>query len=179
MNVKERISGFKALLESHKSNSFHLAEADGSYRLWRDLSAEGRLEKIVWDAAYFDVPFEQFAEAVRESVDSAAIGDAALRLAMRSGRELHHLERLFPDNGQTGPAPLVERVRELLDAEYFAHESDEMLTCGKLAALFEEMRADYAAARREDAHQYGSGTIVDEKTIASATEKNKDKEIER
>ena len=82
MDEKHRLSGFRALLESHKTNTCHLAEADGSYRLWRDLSAEAKLKSIVRDAAYYDVPFVPFVEAVRESVDAAVIEEAAaLRLA--------------------------------------------------------------------------------------------------
>ena len=181
MDEKQRRSGFKALLESHKTDSYHLIDTDGEFRLWRDLSAEGRIESIARDAAYYDVPFEQFGQAVRESVDSTAIEEAALRLAMRSRRELHDLENLLPDDGLTDPPPLVERVRELLEAESPVHEHEEMLTCEKLAALFEEMRADEAAAKREDAHWYGKKTreqLLDGKTEGTA-KIGKDKGIER
>jgi hypothetical protein len=168
------------LLESHKSNSSHLADADGSYRLWQDLSVDGKLENIVQDAAFYGVPYEPFAEAVRESVDSATIEKAALRLALRSERELHDLVSLFPDDGQTGPPrPLVERVRELLNLESIEHENDEVLSCGKLAALFKEMREDEAAAKREDAHWYGNQKSLDEKTNAPPAEKDKAKDHER
>jgi hypothetical protein len=145
------------------------------------VSLEGRIESIARDAVYYNVPFEQFAQAVRESVDSTAIEEAALRLAMRSWRELQDLEKLFPDDGLTEPPPLVERVRELRDAVSPAQEYEEMLTCEKLAALFEEMRADYAAGKREDAHWYGKETrqqLLDGKTEAAA-EMGKDKGIER
>ena len=183
MDEKHRLSGFKALLESHKTDSYQLVDSDGDFRLWRDLSAEGRLEYIVKDAAFYDVPFEQFARAVRESVEPAAIEEAALRLAMRSGRELYDLEKLFPDDGRTEPPPpLVERVSDLLNADSPEHEDEEVLTCEKLAALFKEIRADEAAGKREDAHWHGKEafqTILDGKTNAPATEKSKDKEIER
>src|SRR6202034_625542 len=98
------------------------------FRLWQDLSAEGRLEIIARDAAWYDVPFEELAQAGRESIDTAAIEDAALRLAMHSTRELHDLESLFPDDGRLKPPPpLVERVSELLNAapEY---EDEQILT---------------------------------------------------
>jgi hypothetical protein len=181
MDEKRRRSGFKALLESHKTDSYHLIDSDGEFRLWQEMSAEGRIESIARDAAFYDVRFEQFAQAVRESVDSAAIEEAALRLAMRSGRELHDLENLFPNNGLTEPPPLVERVRELLDLVCPAREYEEMLTCEKLAALFKEMRADEAAAKREDAHWYGKETgeqLLDGNTEAGA-KIVKDKGIER
>jgi hypothetical protein len=48
--------------------------------------------------------------------------------------------------------PLVERVRELPNAESSEQENEEMPTGEKLVALFKEMQADYAAAKREDAH---------------------------
>jgi hypothetical protein len=182
MDEKDRVSGFKALLESHKTNSCHLAETDGSYRLWRNLSAEGRLESVARDAAYYDVPFEQFAQAARESVDNAAVEEAALRLAMRSGRELHDLEQLFPDDGRTEPPPpLVERVRELLNAESSEREIEVMLTAEEQSALFKEMREDEAARKREDAHGHGREAfekILDGKTKLPA-EKGNDQGIER
>jgi hypothetical protein len=183
MDEKHRVSGFKALLESHKKNSYHLIDPDGSFRLWRELSAEARLENIVRDAAFYDVPFEQFAEAVRESVDPAAIEEAALRLALRSGKELHDLEALFPDDGRTEPPPpLVERLSELLKAESPEHENEAVLTVEKLAALFKEMREDEAAGKREDAHRYCKEDLqklLDGKTKAPAAEKGKDRGMER
>jgi hypothetical protein len=183
VNDKQRLAGFKALLASEQTNSFYLEEPDGSFRLWRDLSAEGRLEYIARDAALYDVPFEQFAEAVRESVNSAAIEEGALRLAMRSVKELHDLEKLFPDDGRTEPPPpLVERVSELLNNAESQNEDPAWLTAEEAAALFKEMRADYAAAKREDAHSDPKETfqkILDGKAEAPAAEKGKDKGIER
>jgi hypothetical protein len=58
----------------------------------------------------------------------------------------------------------------------------ESYTAEELAALFKEMREDYAAAKREDAHWYGREAfqdIVDGKTKPPAAEKTKDKGIER
>jgi hypothetical protein len=182
MDEKHRLSGFKALLASHKTNDFYLEERDGGFQLWRDLSAEARLEYIVKDAAFYDVPFEQFAEAVRESVDHAAIEEAALRLAMRSGRELYDLKALFPDDGRTEPPPLVERVSELLNSEILEHEMEGALSVEKLAALFQEMREDESAGKHKDAHRYGKESfqkILDGKAETPAPEKGKDKGIER
>jgi hypothetical protein len=184
MDEKHRLAGFKALLESHKKNSYHLIEPDGSLRLWRDMSAEGRLESITRDAAFYDVPFEHFAQAVRESIDKTAVEEAALRLAMRSGRELHDLDALFPDDGRTEPPPpLVERVSELLDAASSERDNAAVLTAEERAALFKEIRADEAAGqKREDAHWYGKESfqkILDGKSQAPAAEKAKDKGIER
>ena len=182
MDEKHRVSGFKALLESYKTNSCHLMDPNGDFRLWRELSAEGKLEHIVRDAAYYDLSFEPFAQAVRESVDIAAIEEAALRLAFRSGRELHDLEKLFPDDGRTEPSPpLVERVAELLETQSPGHENEAVLSCEKLAALFKEIRADEAAGKREDAHRYRKETLQktpDVRTEAPV-EKGPDKDIER
>jgi hypothetical protein len=53
----------------------------------------------------------------------------------------------------------------------------ESYTAEELAALFKEMRADEAAAKREDAHWYGKEAfknILDGKTKAPAVEKDKD-----
>jgi len=183
MDKKHRLSGFRALLEYHKTNSCHLEETDGSHRLWRELSAEAKLDYLTRDAAWYDVPFEEFAQAVRESIPNDVIQEAALRLAFRSGRQLHDLENLFPDDGRNESAPpLVERVNELLHAHSPEQEDDEVLNCEKLAALFKEMRADEAAAKREDAHGHGkqaSRKTLDAKTGAAAVEKGKDKDIER
>jgi hypothetical protein len=171
MDEKHRITGFKALLESHKSNFSHLEDRDGSFRLWRYLSPEAKLENIVRDAANYDVPFEPFAEAVRESVDGSAIEEAALRPAMRSGRELHDLAMLLTDDGHTWPPPLAERLSELLNAQSSDHENEGLLTGEELAALREEIQADEAARKREDAHWYGKE--------APAVENSQDRDIER
>jgi hypothetical protein len=160
-----------------------MQETDGSFHLWRDLSDEARLDHIVRDAAFYDVPFKQFTEAARESIDSGAIEEAALRLAMRSGRELFDLEKLFPDDGRTEPSPpLIERVSELLTAKSREQENDAGPTREGLTALFKEIRADEAATKREDAHWYGKEAlekILDGKKKDPALEKGKDKDFER
>jgi hypothetical protein len=183
MDMKHRLAGFKALLESHKTNSYHLIDPEGEFRLWQDLSAEGRLDIIARDAAYYDVPFEQFAEAARAAVDRGAMEEAALRLAVRSGRELHDLEQLFPDDGRTEPPPpLVERVSELLNAVSPEPENEVWLTAKEQTALFKEMRADEAAGKREEANwlaREAFETILDRRAEALAVEKGKDKGIER
>ena len=58
----------------------------------------------------------------------------------------------------------------------------ESYTAEELAALFKEIRADEAAAKREDAHWYGRETfqeILNGKMKAPAVEKGKDNGIER
>jgi hypothetical protein len=127
VDEKQRVSGFKAILRSHKANSYLMTETDGSFELWQDLSSPGRLEHIARDAAMYDVPFEPFAEAVRESIDRTALEDATLRLVLRNARELHDLEMLVPDDERTEPTPLVDRVKELLDAPEPVIEFERLL----------------------------------------------------
>ncbi len=58
----------------------------------------------------------------------------------------------------------------------------ESYTAEELAALFKEIRADEAAAKREDAHWYEKEAfkkILDGKTKAVAVEMGKDKGMER
>jgi hypothetical protein len=183
MNESDRIDVFKALLSSRKTNSFCMSDWDEELRLWQDLSPEGRMGIIARDAAFYDVPFEHFAEAARESIDSSAMEEAALRLAMSSGRELHDLERLFPDDGRIeSPPPLVERVRELLNAVPPEPENEGWPTAKEQTALFEEMQADAAAGKREDAHGHVKEAferILDRKAEVPAVVKGKDKGIER
>ncbi len=127
MDEKQRVSGFKAILQSHKTNSYRLAEPDGSFELWQDLSSQGRLEQIARDAATYDVPFELFAEAVRDSIEKPTLEDATFRLVLRYERELHDLEMLVPDDGQTGAMPLVRRVCDILLANEPTIEFDRLL----------------------------------------------------
>ncbi len=96
---------------------------------------------------------------------------------------VHKLENLFPDDGRTEPPPpLVERIRELLNAASPEHQDETWLTADEQAALFREMRADEAAAKREDAHGHGTVTLQDlrdDKTKTPSAEKGKDRGIEK
>ena len=67
MKNKDRLDGFKALLADHINSNSYYEETDGTHRAWRELSAEGKLAYVARDAAYYDVPFEHFAEALRET----------------------------------------------------------------------------------------------------------------
>jgi hypothetical protein len=173
MNERDRLAGFKALLKSLKKHFSHLEEPDGSFHL-RDLSTEGRLEIIASHSWYYDVTFEQFAEAVRESVDTADIEAGALRMATRNSKELHE--------GRTEPPPsLLERVSELLNADP-EHVNATGLTAAEQFELMKEFWADEAAAKREDAHYYGKVTLQemrDEQTTSPVAEKGKARGIER
>lgn len=119
MTDEHRLAGFEALVESGKNGGYFIEDADGSFRTWQEMSPEGKLEHIARDAAYYDVPFEPFAEAIRDvlsDLSPAAREEAALRLVLRSVKELHGLEKLLPDEGRTEPPPpLIERCQELLD----------------------------------------------------------------
>jgi len=119
MNKKQRLAGFDALLESRRNSSHYYEESDGSWRQWHELSAEGKTGYIASDAALYDVPFERFAQAVRDAVgEQPALvrEDAYLRLALSNQRELHELERLLPpDHTGTESVPLLARFKEVLD----------------------------------------------------------------
>jgi hypothetical protein len=87
MDDKQRLSGFKALVASDKSNGYGMEDADGEYRPWKDLSAEGKLRQLAGNAAYYDIPFEPFAQEVRATLGhlrAAAREEAALRLALHN-----------------------------------------------------------------------------------------------
>ena len=103
-----------------------------------------------------------------------------LRLAMRSSRELYELEKLLPDDGRLEPSPpLVERVNELLNAKSFEHEN--WLTHEEQTALFDEMRADAAAAKSRERCPAGITLqeLLEEKTKSPAVRKGRDRDIER
>ncbi len=116
--MRWRLDGFKALVEDAKNASYFMEEVDGSFRPWRELSAEAKLEHVARDAAFYDVPFEAFAEAVPDVLGDlrpAAREESMLRLVLRSVRELHGLEKLLPDDGRLEPPPpLIERFQEML-----------------------------------------------------------------
>ena len=59
---------------------------------------------IVRDAAYYAVPFEHYAQAVRESLDDAAIEKAALRLLSLP---------MFPNLTPEAQRTVVEQLRQV------------------------------------------------------------------
>ena len=197
------IAGFKAMVEDRKNSpdNYVFEEMDGDDSPWAELSAAAKLQYITRDAVISGVPFESFAEAVREA--NSDVGEAALRVVLDGQKELHAIAKLFPDDGRTEPTPLVERVKEVLDYASAleaqeqerlqdgeklpegmggAKASDDILREGRqmpgedisqeeeplrqlhghdtLAGLLEEIRADEAAAKREDAHGYGYGKAI-------------------
>jgi hypothetical protein len=119
MAKKQTPDGFDTLLADHKKSTHHFEEADGTHRLWKELSAEGKLAYIARDAALYDVPFDRFAQAVRDVLGgqpAAVREEAALRLALSNERQLHALAALLPpERSGTESTPLVERFKEVLD----------------------------------------------------------------
>jgi hypothetical protein len=85
------------------------------------------------------------------------------------------------DRGDVIVAPDGKPYR--VEENFFKEISAEQGKLGKATrALFEEIRADEAAAKREDAHWYGKLTYretLDEKAVTPAAEKGKDQGIER
>ena len=65
------------------------------------------------DAARNDVPFEAFAEVVKDTIGDRV--DAALRVVLDGQKELHAIAELLPDDGRIESPPLVEQVKDVLD----------------------------------------------------------------
>src|SRR5437667_160539 len=116
---QHRVEGFHALLVDHQNSGHAFEETDGSWRQWRELSARGRLSSITADAAWYEVPFESFAAAVRDVLSgqpAAVREEAALGLLYSYARELHGLAQMLPDYpGTNFPPPLTERFEHLLE----------------------------------------------------------------
>lgn len=123
MTEEHRLAGFKALVESGKNGGYLMEDVDGSLRSWQEMSVEGKVDHIARDAAYYDVPFETFAEAVRDALHDlpgVAREEAALRIELHGAVELHGLAKLLPDDGRTESTPLIERFQELLGKKSLA-----------------------------------------------------------
>src|ERR1700722_11959106 len=116
MNEKHRLAGFKALIEDQKNSRRHFEEVDGPLRQWHELSPQSKLQYIAADAVLYGVPFERFAEAVRDVLPPPAIVEASLQLVLDYERQLRGLEKLLPDEERTEPVPLVERLTEMLNS---------------------------------------------------------------
>lgn len=117
MAKRQQPDGFDLLLADHQNSSHYFEEVDGSHRLWNELSAEGKLAYLAGDAAFYDVPFERFRAAVSEILGEEAPAireEAALRLALRSEKELYAVGRLLPPDERLEGTPLPERVQEAL-----------------------------------------------------------------
>jgi hypothetical protein len=153
LDEQRRVEGFHALLATYQKSNWLFHDADGASRPWRDLSPEGRLDYIAGGAVSHDVPFERFAEAVRDALGDqppAAREEAAGRLLFSQRRELHDLARLAPDDERaTTYTPLIDRFREVIHwYEQKLTEYEQKLTDlaphAKLAAAFKDMLADIA-----------------------------------
>ncbi|HTU17856.1 MAG TPA: hypothetical protein VMG10_07300 [Gemmataceae bacterium] len=117
MAKRQQTDGFERVLADHQNSSHYFEEADGSHRLWSELSAEGKLAYLAGDAALYDVPFERFQTAVRDvlgDVGPAVREEAALRLALRNEKQLHAVALLLPPDERLEGTPLPERVQEAL-----------------------------------------------------------------
>ena len=112
---RHKLEGFKSSVEDSKNSpsNHYFEEMDGDRRPWAELSAAAKLQYVALDAVRHDVPFESFAEVVKETIGD--VGEAALRVVLEGQRELHAIAKLFPDDGRTEPTPLIEQVKEILD----------------------------------------------------------------
>lgn len=111
----QKIASFKVMVEDMKNSPDNhvFAEMNGDRLPWDDLSAAAKLQYIVRDAVISDVPFEPFAQVVKDTIGD--VGEAALRVVLDGQKELHAIAKLFPDDGRTESTPLVDQVKEMLD----------------------------------------------------------------
>jgi hypothetical protein len=145
---KRRLEGFEAKVASDKGNGYGMEDADGEYRAWNDLSAEGKLWQLAGNAAYSDVSFEAFAREARDvlgHLPPAAREEAALWLALRNEKELHQLAKLLPEHDRLEPYPLVEQLRDTLD--YYRGRVAELSGDARIGQSFKASVAE--AARQE------------------------------
>jgi hypothetical protein len=145
---KHRLEGFRALVASDKSNSYGMEGADGEYRPWKDLSPEAQLGQIASNAAYYSVPFEAFAQEVRDTVGhlpAATREEAALRVAWRNESELHELAKLLPEHDRVEPYPLIEQLRDTLD--YYRGTVAQLSGDAKIGKAFKESIAEAACQK--------------------------------
>lgn len=110
-----RIGSFKASVENMKNRPDNpmFEEMNGDRLPWAELSAAAKLRYIALDAARHDVPFEAFAQVVKETINDA--GEASLRVSLEGQKELHAIATLLLSNGRIEITPLVEQVKEILD----------------------------------------------------------------
>lgn len=113
MNRSQRHQGFRAMMKDNRNSSHFFEEIDGELRTWKDLSPAGKLSYIARDAALCATPFKVFAEAVRESIATAAIEEAALGTVLRNAHEQLSLAKLLPPDGRLESTPLVDGFKEL------------------------------------------------------------------
>src|SRR5207244_4690577 len=75
----QKIASFKAMVEDMKNSpDNHVFEEMNGDRLpWDDLSAAAKLQYIARDAVISDVPFEPFAQVVKDTIGE--VSEAALR----------------------------------------------------------------------------------------------------
>jgi hypothetical protein len=111
----QKIASFKAMVSDSINSSYFFEEIDkdSEHRHWAELSAAGKLQYIVRDAALCDVAFEPFSQSVKEAIGD--VGDAALRVVFESQKELYAIAELLPEDRRIEGTPLVERVQEVMD----------------------------------------------------------------
>jgi hypothetical protein len=130
-NIADNVERFKDFVSATVSRQCLREDVDGNRRYWNDLSAQRKLMAIASDAAYCDVSFEPFAEAVKDvlsDIPAPAREEAALRLVLQADRERYELEKLLPSYKGLEEAPsLRDRFKEVLDyyEERLANERDQ------------------------------------------------------
>jgi hypothetical protein len=114
---QRRLKGFQATLADHKQSGSYFLESDDAWRHWPELSPERKLSYLAFDAAYFEMPVERLAAAVRDMMGdqpAAVREEVLLGVLLDRERELHEVARLLPGDGRTEPTPLIGRIRQWL-----------------------------------------------------------------
>lgn len=121
LTLAQRVKSFRAYVQSMKQSWFQMADVDGAWRCWRDMSPEGKLEALVYAAAYDDVPFGSLAETIRQTLGDLPPGvveEASLRVSLRFRKELRAVAKALPEwwSEDHEAPPLPQQVRELVDS---------------------------------------------------------------
>ena len=113
---QRRLEGFHATLAEHRSGSgTYTEDGDHILRHWQELSPERKLSYLAFDAAYFAMPVERLAEAVRDLLSDQppeARENALLSLLLERERELQNIAQILPDGGRAEPSPIIGRLRQ-------------------------------------------------------------------
>ncbi|HZV03682.1 MAG TPA: hypothetical protein VE999_01200 [Gemmataceae bacterium] len=119
--IEERLESYKLFFDRFRYSSSLTADIDGKWRTWPDLTAEGKLDFMLVNAAASGIPFEPLAEVMRDAMGDlpqAVREEAALRVALRYQQELHELWKLLPREQE--PASLIEGFKQVLGKQSLA-----------------------------------------------------------
>ncbi len=114
-DIEERLESYKFFFDRFRYSSSLTRDIDGKWRTWQDLSAEGKVDFMLVNAAASGIPFEPLAKVMRDALGDLAPAvreEAALRVALRYRQELHELWKLLPREIET--ASVIEGFKQAL-----------------------------------------------------------------